>query len=83
MTDIRAWKPEFLSYLNPAPPGLFPYPRPLGGGVMGGVGYDPPAISRTNGRIELREAVFESSPRGLTKAQLRFKIDLNSQPRLI
>ena len=37
-----------------------------------GVGDPPPAISRTNGRIEPREAVLESSPRYLLKACLRF-----------
>ena len=57
-------------YLNPAPPGLFPYPRPPG--VKGGGGdLHPTAISGTNGRIKPREAVFESSPRDLSKAYLK------------
>ena len=52
---------------TPAPPGLFPHPRPTEG-----LGSDPPpAISRTNGRIEPREALFESSPRDLPRAYLR------------
>ena len=39
-----------------------------------GIGSDlpPPAISRANGRIEPREAAFESSLRDLPKAYLRF-----------
>ena len=63
-------KVSYLS-LNPAPPGLFPYPRPPG---EGGGGSDPNShgISRTNGRIEPREAVFESFLRDLSKPHLKF-----------
>ena len=46
--------------VNPAPPGVFPYPRPPGGGV----GSDPPpAISKTVGRSEPGEAAFERARR--------------------
>ena len=37
----------------------------------GGVGSDLPLLSIANGRIESREAAFESSLRGLPKAYLR------------
>ena len=46
----------------PALPGSFPYPRPsrVGGG---GSEFRPPAVVRTNGRIEPREEAFENSIR--------------------
>ena len=58
--------------VNPAPPGAWAIS--VGTTTWGerGFGYDPPAISRTNSRIKPHEAVFESSPRDLSKAYLRF-----------
>ena len=55
--------------INPAPPGQFSSPLPPGGG---GVGSDLSAILISNGRIESRETEFESSPRDLSNADLRF-----------
>ena len=51
--------------VNPAPSGLFPFKRPPG--------PPPPAVSRTNGRIEPREEAFESFPGPLAEALLRCK----------
>ena len=65
---ITVFLAVYLALLNQAPPGLFPYPRPQGGG---GLIRPRSAISRTNGRIEPREAVFESSPQDLPKAHFR------------
>ena len=65
--------------VNSAPPGLFPYPRLSGGRGDGGLGYGgswvrppPPCYLDNHGRIEPRQATFESSPQDLPKAYLRF-----------
>ena len=59
---------------NPAPSGVFPSVLPSGVKFRTTAwgGDSPNAISRTNGRIEPREAAFESSLRVLPKACLRF-----------
>ena len=70
MANIAAGK---APYLNPAAWAIS-VPTTARGQGGGGNGTDlhPTAISRTNGRIEPREAVFESSPRDLSKAYLKF-----------
>ena len=55
---------DHVTSLNPPPPGLFLYPPQPGGG---GVGSDPPAISKTDGRRETGEAAFERSRRDASK----------------
>ena len=53
---------------NPAPPGVFPYPRPPGG--LGRI--RPPAISKTVNRSEPGEAAFKRTRRVVPKEYLRF-----------
>ena len=63
---------------RPPPPGLFLYPPQPGGGV----GSDPPAISKTDGRRETDEAAFKISRRDASKPLSKFKIEVTCQVKV-
>ena len=69
--NIEPGSSSCASVIIPAPPGLFQYPPPPGGGGVGSA--PPPANWTTNGRIELREAVFQSFPWDLSIVYLKFQ----------
>ena len=68
-----------LRSINPAPPGVFPYPRLPGGG--GGRIRTPPVISKTVRRSEKDEAAFERTRRFVPKKYLKFydRVQLSGQ----